>query len=145
MARGRRRRGGFFRRRRARSHASYRRRGRRAVRALAPIRRFGAKLGAAFPSWAKPSKVTAITGVSVGIAELVVTPLSNGDSWITRLKNGYATYKTSGNPMDILDFDAEGNNAATVAVAQLKQNAPGSIFTMVGFGVGAAFLKWVGM
>jgi len=109
------------------------------------IRSIGHRVSGAFPAWAKPSRVAAVTGVVTGVAELVITPLPNGDSWMRRLLTGYATYQATGNPVDILAEDSDGNNAATIAVYQLKQNAAPAIGTMVGFGIGAAILKWVGM
>lgn len=118
------------------------------MRASGVVGRFRARTRSAFgglPRWAKPSTITAATGVASGVAQLVVTPLPNGDSWMRRVYVGYGTYQASGNPMDIMGWDTEGNNAVTIAVDQLKQNAAPAIGTVVGFGIGAAVLKWIGM
>lgn len=83
-------------------------------------------------------------GVTVGVGDLVLTPLSNGDSWQQRLIRGFTTYKSTNNAMDILAYDG-ANGAPEIFVAQLKQNAPGAIIEIAGFGVAAGILKRLGM
>src|SRR5579859_7160820 len=103
-----------FRRSRRGSTGRIRRFRRRASKAMGGIRSIGHRVSGAFPAWAKPSRVAAVTGVVTGVAELVITPLPNGDSWMRRLLTGYATYQATGNPVDILAEDSDGNNAATI-------------------------------
>lgn len=118
---------------------------RRATHGFSAVRARTRSAFAGLPRWAKPSNVTAATGVAVGIGELLFTPLAGGDSWVNRLKNGYATYQQTKNPMDLLNTDVDGNDASTIAVLQLKQNAGGAVLTIAGFGIGAAILKYFGM
>ena len=97
----------------------------------------------------KPSRITAYTGVTVGLLELVGTNLPDGDGIVPRLIKGYTEYKQTGNAIALLGPDdptnGTGNNVISIAALQLKQNAAPAIGTMVGFGIGAAILKWVGM
>ncbi len=72
---------------------------------------------------------------------MILIPLPDGDSWIRRLTSGYASYQSSGNAMDLLQEDSAGNNTASIAILQMKQNALGAVGTIVGFGIGAAVLR----
>lgn len=134
---------------RRRRSSIFRRAGRRASRAHGRAQAAGRRLGSAFPSWAKPSRVAAYTGVAAAVGTLVFTPIPNGsggnDSWLQRVLAGYGVYKQTQDPTALLAQDEQGNNAATIAVAQLKQNAVPAIGTLVGFGIGAALLKHFGM
>ena len=141
----RRRRSGFFKRVRSRTVRVARRGRSRVTHLAARARRFGGGLTSGLPSWAKPSRVIAYTGIATGVLQLTVTPLSNGDSWIRRLQTGYTTYTATKNPFDLLAMDPEGNNALTILSFQLQQNALPAAGTIVGFGIGAAILKRFGM
>jgi len=107
-------------------------------------RRTGPVFGG-LPKWAKPSTITAATGVTVGVATMVFTPLSDGDSWMNRLRRGYATYQESGNPFDILNYDSFGNGAIEVGVHQLSQNAFKGIGIIAGSGIVAGVMKRFGL
>ena len=97
------------------------------------------------PKWARPSNFTAAAGVGSATLQLAFIPLSDGDSWLRRLQQGYAAYQSSQNPFDILNMDTDGNNALSIAALQLKQNAAPAVGTLVGFGLGAAVLRYFGM
>ncbi len=76
---------------------------------------------------------------------LLFQPLPDGDSWVHRLAEGYAIFKGSGNPFDLLGGDQYGNTAVTIAAQQLQANAVPAIIE----GVEAAVLhkvgEWAGM
>lgn len=113
------------------------------------VRTFGSRIGSAFPAGLKPSKATALTALSAGIIELVAIPIPNGtggyDSWIGRLRSGYEQYQSSKNPFDLIAEDSAGNNALSIAALQLQQNFGSAVWTWVGGGIAAAFLRWTGM
>lgn len=114
---------------------------------LAPLRRIGGRIGGAFPSWAKPSKITALTGVATGLVELVFTPtVSDGQNytWTQFLQKGFADFKVSQNPIDILGWDGQ-NDVFSQLAAQMKQNALPAAGTMAGFGILAAIERYFGM
>lgn len=106
-------------------------------------------LTSGLPAWAKPSRVTAYVGIGSGLLSLLFIPLpaSEGsvDSWLVRMRGGYETYQQSKNPFDLLGWDSSGNNAISVAALQVKQNAPGAIVTVAGYGIVASILKHFGM
>ncbi len=112
---------------------------------LAPIRSRTRALGSRIPGWAKPSKVTAAIGVTTGVVGLVFTPLDNGDSWVTRIRNGYNTYQETKNPFDLLNYDESGHGVIEVAAHQLQVNAPRSIATIAGYGLVAGALSYFGL
>lgn len=69
-------------------------------------------------------------GVGAGLA-LFTRPMPNGDSWLGRLRAGTAQAQQSKNPIDILGFDAAGNNAISLLSYQIEQNS-GSALLMAG-------------
>lgn len=83
-------------------------------------------------------------GIGAGI-KLIFTPLANGDSWLVRLKTGYANFNTSKNPMDLLDTDGQGNNAFTILAAQIEQNALPAAIAGVGAAVVYKVGRWFGL
>jgi hypothetical protein len=99
------------------------------------------------PSWAKPSRVAAATGVAVGVGTLIFAPLPNGDNWVRRALTGYTAYKAGGgtDPELLLATDSSGNDITTIAMMQIKQNALPAIGYTAGFGLVAAALKHFGM
>ncbi|MCI4320605.1 MAG: hypothetical protein L3K23_10845 [Thermoplasmata archaeon] len=138
----------FFQRTRRRV-ARVRSMGRRVSRKLSFARRVGRGATRGLPSWAKPSRIAAYTGIAVGVTTLVFTPIPNGsggnDSWLQRVKDGYSVYAESKNPLDLLGWDSVGNNAISIATLQLKQNAVSAVAEIVGFGIGASILAYFGM
>jgi hypothetical protein len=119
---------------------------RRARGAILSVRRRTTGLFRGTPKWAKPSNLTAGIGVGVGVATLLFTPLPDGnDSWVNRLVSGYQNYLGSKNPLDLLNPSPDGNNLTTILALQLKQNAPGAIAEVAGYGVVAGVLRYFGM
>lgn len=90
------------------------------------------------------SRVAAPAVAVVGVAYLVLAPLANGDSWERRILNGWSSYKETGRAVDILDQDADGNDAISIAFLQIK----GNFWTFLGMEVGAGVIagvgRWVG-
>ncbi len=112
---------------------------------LAPIRSRTRALGSRIPGWAKPSKVTAVVGVTTGVIGLVFTPRASGDNWMKRIRDGYNTYQDTKNPFDLLNYDGNGYGVIEVAAAQLQENAPRSIATIAGYGLVAGALSYFGL
>lgn len=98
-----------------------------------------------FGGWIKsiasrPSKPIAAALTIGGLVYLLLNPLSDGDSWLGRLKSGYAQAQASGNPFDMLAFDDAGNNALSIAGLQIVNNIWGAAGPLAG----AVVVRWLG-
>lgn len=110
--------------------ARVRRIGTRVTRSVSRSRGFFQRLAGSAPNTplGRPvSKLVAPTLAGGAFLALTTRPLANGDGWITRVVNGAASAKASGNPMDILGIDSAGNSAPSILSYQIEANAGSAI------------------
>lgn len=88
----------------------------------------------------RPSRVIAAALGIGGLINLLFTPLPDGDSWMSRLKQGFDNFQSSKNPMDLLADDGAGNNVISVLGIQMVNN----VWTSLPMFAGAAIAGWVG-
>ena len=97
------------------------------------------------PSWAKPSRVTAGTGVALGLGTLLFKPNSGGN-WMGRLFTGLQNYEQYKTPSSLIGYnEGDGSSIFSEAVGQMSQNAPGAIATIGAYGLVAGILAYFGM